>query len=50
MGFLKNATRAVGREAKKSARKTAYKIGNKLFGETYKKATKTRRTAGRGRR
>jgi prophage antirepressor-like protein len=47
MGFLKNVakrtTRVVTSEAKKSIRKT----GNKLFGSTYTKAAKKRRTADR---
>ena len=51
MGFLKNIARGTGRvvarETKKSAKKTARAVGNKLFGGTYTKVARKRRTADR---
>jgi hypothetical protein len=51
MGFIKNVAKGTGRvvvrEAKKSAKRTARTVGNKLFGQTYTKAAKKARSARR---
>lgn len=47
MGFFKNAARAVGRQAKKRAKRAVRTAGNKLFGQTYTNVAKKRRTAAR---
>lgn len=51
MAFLRNVARGTGRvvarEAKKSAKRAARTVGNKLFGQTYTKVAAKRRAATR---
>lgn len=47
MGFLKNVARGTGKVIAREAKKSVRKTGNKLFGGTYTKVAKQRRTATR---